>query len=215
MKRVFGIFEIVFDLAYLIFGIASIYIFFSSGESSYIRAVSGMMTAVLIIGDSFHLIPRMLVILSKDELRFRAYLGIGKQITSISMTVFYLFLWHISKLIFSINLSYLDIIIYLLAVLRILICILPQNKWKDRYPPLKWGIYRNIPFFFLGLIISIVFYIYRNTVISFHNMYLAILLSFAFYLPVVLYSNKNPKIGMFMLPKTCMYVWMVVMCFSL
>lgn len=28
---------------------------------------------------------------------------------------------------------------------------------------------------------------------------------------VVLWADVNPIIGMFMLPKTCMYIWMVVM----
>lgn len=42
-------------------------------------------------------------------------------------------------------------------------------------------------------------------------MWLAILLSFAFYIPVVLWAEVSPMIGMLMLPKTCMYVWMVVM----
>ena len=42
-------------------------------------------------------------------------------------------------------------------------------------------------------------------------MYLAIILSFLFYIPVVLWADVHPMIGMFMLPKTCMYIWMVVM----
>jgi len=46
-------------------------------------------------------------------------------------------------------------------------------------------------------------------------MWLAILLSFAFYLPVVLWSNRYPKIGMLMLPKTCTYLWMLVMLLAL
>lgn len=36
--------------------------------------------------------------------------------------------------------------------------------------------------------------------------WLAIALSFAFYLPVVLWSNRQPKAGMLMLPKTCAYL---------
>jgi hypothetical protein len=46
-------------------------------------------------------------------------------------------------------------------------------------------------------------------------MWLAVLLSFAFYLPVVLWSRKVPKLGMLMLPKTCAYVWIVLMGFGL
>ena len=42
-------------------------------------------------------------------------------------------------------------------------------------------------------------------------MWLAILLSFLFYFPVVLWADVLPIIGMMMLPKTCMYIWMLCM----
>ena len=42
-------------------------------------------------------------------------------------------------------------------------------------------------------------------------MWLAVTLSFLFYIPVVLFAQTMPMIGMLMLPKTCMYVWMIVM----
>lgn len=214
MKRVFGMLEVVFDIFYLIFGIKSIFIFMKFYKQSDLISMVAFMTAILIFGDAFHLVPRIFVILSKDEVKFRPALGIGKQITSITMTIFYIFLWRISNHLYMENIdSRLDIIVYLFALIRIIICLMPQNKWKDRYPPIIWGIYRNIPFFIMGLIVSIRFFIYRHTFVALSYMYLAILLSFAFYLPVVLFSNKNPKIGMFMLPKTCMYVWIVSMFF--
>jgi len=37
-----------------------------------------------------------------------------------------------------------------------------------------------------------------------------IVLSFAFYIPVVLWADVIPIIGMLMIPKTCAYVWTVV-----
>ena len=42
-------------------------------------------------------------------------------------------------------------------------------------------------------------------------MWLAIVLSFGFYIPVVLFADAYPAVGALMLPKTCAYVWMVVM----
>lgn len=44
---------------------------------------------------------------------------------------------------------------------------------------------------------------------SFQYMWLTIVLSFAFYIPVVLWADVNPLIGMLMIPKTCAYVWTV------
>jgi len=42
-------------------------------------------------------------------------------------------------------------------------------------------------------------------------MPLAIILSFGFYIPVVLWSNALPIIGILMIPKTLAYVWVVFM----
>lgn len=36
------------------------------------------------------------------------------------------------------------------------------------------------------------------------------MLSFGFYIPVVLWADTVPVIGMLMIPKTCAYVWTVV-----
>lgn len=45
----------------------------------------------------------------------------------------------------------------------------------------------------------------------FHFMWLAITHSFAFYIPVILWAGAAPLVGMLMIPKTCAYVWVVVM----
>ena len=49
----------------------------------------------------------------------------------------------------------------------------------------------------------------------FRFMWLAITLSFLFYIPVVLFAEMIPMIGMLMIPKTLAYVWIVVMGLSL
>ena len=40
-------------------------------------------------------------------------------------------------------------------------------------------------------------------------MWLTIVLSFGFYIPVVLLADIYPLVGMLMIPKTCAYVWTV------
>ena len=89
------------------------------------------------------------------------------------------------------------------------------NKWTEKNPPVKWGIIRNIPFVILGEINIAVFYVNRNVVNGLNYVWLAILLSFIFYLPVVLWASVNPKIGMLMLPKTICYVWLIIMFMSI
>ena len=45
---------------------------------------------------------------------------------------------------------------------------------------------------------------------AFKYMWLTIVLSFGFYIPVVLWADTIPMIGMLMIPKTCAYVWTVL-----
>ena len=216
MKRVFGKIEVIFDILYLaIASLIGLYLLFTSNGLT-LHILAGLMALVLAGGDAFHLIPRIHVINTGREELYRRSLGIGKQITSITMTVFYVMLWHIAQSLYGFNLFTLWIfVIYTLAIIRIVLCLMPQNRWIDRYPPISWGIYRNIPFFMMGVIIAFVFFQNRDLVPAFYWTWLAILSSFGFYLPVVLYANKNPKIGMLMLPKTLMYVWLLVMCLSI
>lgn len=206
--------EVIFDILYLITAaIIGIYLLFSNMGS--ITKVAGIMSLVLAAGDAFHLVPRILAILKNDVDRFQKALGAGKLITSITMTVFYLFLYYIGAKIYDVEWSVLWGILLILAAARIALCLMPQNRWLDRYPPVEWGIIRNVPFFIMGILVSLFFLVNRGNVMGFGWMWLAILLSFAFYLPVVLWVNKNPKIGMLMLPKSCVYLWMLFMCTAL
>ena len=45
---------------------------------------------------------------------------------------------------------------------------------------------------------------------EFRHMWLTIVLSFGFYIPVVLWADAVAMIGMLMIPKTCAYVWTVL-----
>ena len=39
----------------------------------------------------------------------------------------------------------------------------------------------------------------------------SIIISFGCYIPVTLLSKKMPKVGLLMIPKTCAYIWVIVM----
>ena len=109
------------------------------------------------------------------------------------------------------NRNGLTIAVYALAVIRIVLCAMPQNRWTSADSPLSWGIYRNIPFAILGLLIIILFYqsAKKHQDRAFRWMWLTIVLSFGFYIPVVLFAGTVPMLGMLMIPKTCAYVWTV------
>lgn len=173
----------------------------------------GIMAVVLGGGDSFHLIPRVISLISGNEEAFLVPLGVGKAITSVTMTGFYILLYYVYRIRYNIkDEKYIHISLYLLSVLRIVLCLLPQNEWTSAEPPLYMGIIRNIPFLIIGIIIIVLFFIQarKNNDKSFRFMYLTIVLSFGFYIPVVLVSHLYPMVGLLMVPKTCAYVWTVV-----
>lgn len=200
--------EALFCIFYLVFTtITGFKIIQKSNGNKQIR-LYGVMTLVLVFGDSFHLIPRIIAAINPTG-DYSVSLGMGKLITSITMTFFYCLLYFIYEMLFEKKSVVLRGTILLLALCRIILCILPQNDWTGA-APVAWGIYRNIPFAMIGLIMVVLFFKERKCTF-FKWMWIAILMSFAFYIPVVLWADVSPMIGMLMLPKTCMYMWIVVM----
>lgn len=64
----------------------------------------------------------------------------------------------------------------------------------------------------LGLVVIVLFYhsAKEHGDKAFGRMWLTIVQSFGFYIPVVLWADTIPIIGMLMIPKTCAYVWTVL-----
>ena len=143
--------ETLFDAVYLIsvITIGVLMICGSKGNAQF--KLFGLMAVVLGAGDSFHLVPRALALCTTGLENYTVPLGLGKWITSVTMTVFYVLLYRSAK------------------------------EHNDS---------------------------------SFRWMWLTIVLSFGFYIPVVLWADTFPMIGMLMIPKTCAYVWTVLIGYS-
>ena len=180
--------ETLFDIGYLIsvITIGGMMIGKSNGKKEY--RLFGIMAVILGVGDSFHLVPRIYALCTTGLENYTALLGAGKR----ELTI---------------------LVYFLLAALRILLCLMPQNQWTSPSAPLSWGIYRNIPFALLGLCILLLFYksVHETRDTDFRCMWLTILLSFGFYIPVVLWADSVPLVGMLMIPKTCAYLWAVIL----
>lgn len=181
----------------------------SRGGRQYI--LYGSMAVVLGCGDAFHLVPRAIALCTTGLSDYTQYLGIGKMITSVTMTLFYVLLYYVWKTRYRKEKQILDIVVWFLAISRIILCLMPQNAWTSANAPLSWGIYRNIPFTILGVLIVVLFY---QTAKEYHDnafdyLWLAVVISFACYIPVVLFADMMPMVGMLMIPKTCAYVWVV------
>lgn len=136
--------------------------------------------------------------------------GAGALSTAITVTFFYMFLVVIWKLRFNEKNYGAYFGFQVLAIIRFIIMLFPQNEWANVVPPQHWSLYRNLPLTIIGIgLATHILMSNRKEKERFYN-YLAILIfaSYLFYLPVVLFVQQMPILGMLMIPKTIAYVWM-------
>ncbi len=213
--------ENVFCIGYLAFALIAGIIFCTraAGTGNPFYKVCAIMTLLLGGGDAFHLIPRIVINFrgetsDPEAQRKRAFwLGLGNLISSITMTVFYLFFFvalalkhgggDISIAMSDKTTPFTGLII--LAIIRIILCMFPQNHWFSKDQKTNWGLYRNVPFAFIGAI-TVLYLItwYQEGLLA-----VLVTLSFACYMIVVLGARKKPMLGMMMIPKTVCYIWMI------
>ncbi|WP_138204956.1 hypothetical protein [Haloimpatiens lingqiaonensis] len=205
-------FESIFNVFYLTSVLyMSIKTILADKEKKIVK-LFGFMGLVLGFGDSFHLVPRIYALLTTGLEANTAVLGIGKLITSITMTIFYVILLRIWEIRFNIkNDGGIRIFAGILAISRIALSLLPQNQWTVYNPPVIFGIYRNIPFTVLGILVVylILKEANKHNDVIFKKIGIAVIISFACYLPVVLYANTYRMVGILMIPKTLAYLWIV------
>lgn len=211
-----AIMETLFDVVYLttvtLLGITMIRK--NKGNLQYL--LFGIMAVTLGAGDAFHLVPRAYALCTTGLQDFVVALGIGKLITSITMALFYVLLYYVWRIRYKINgKNGLTVTMYVLAALRVALCLFPQNAWTSAEAPLSWAIYRNLPFAAMGLIVIVLFFTEarKHNDHAYRFMWLTIVLSFGFYLPVVLWADTISWVGMLMIPKTCAYVWTILIGF--
>ena len=200
--------ESTFDILYLLFAILSGCVLLRRAGNRTER-LTGCAALILGCGDAFHLVPRVLNYFMKGDLT--AALGVGKLVTSITMTVFYLLLYYVWLCRYGEREDRrLTALLWILTAARVVLCLFPQNGWLTNDTGMTWGILRNIPFVLLGAAVCLLFYRKKGEEGTFRSVWLYILLSFLFYIPVAVGAGLVPMLGMLMLPKTVCYVLMII-----
>lgn len=92
--------EAIFDAAYLLFDLVAAILFFIFSKGNVLFILYGILTLTLCGGDAFHLVPRIIRAVHGSNDKIKRQLGIGLQVSSITMTVFYIMLMYIWKLTF-------------------------------------------------------------------------------------------------------------------
>lgn len=199
--------ESAFDILYLIFAIALGALMLKNRRSKTGRLM-GWAALILGCGDAFHLLPRVLNYFIDAD--FSAWLGAGKLITSVTMTVFYLLMYRLWLRVYGEKENKrVSAAVYALTVLRIILCLQPQNRWLQNDSPLLWAVLRNIPFAALGALIVRLYYVKRAADRRLRSVWLLVTLSFLFYIPVTVGAGALPILGALMLPKTVCYMLLI------
>lgn len=207
--------ESVFCIGYLFFALIAGIVLLSRYDGNQYMLYAGIMVLVLCFGDSFHLVPRIIRNVRGPSSCTSFYLGLGNLVSSITMTLFYVLMFYVVCYMNGMHdVGTADyavmVLLDILAVIRIGLCLVTSNRWFDGVGDLKWAIIRNVPFVIMG-ILMVGWLLYRSIVYGW-GMYLLsvlIILSFGFYIPVVLFARKKPMVGMLMIPKTICYIVMI------
>ena len=126
-----AIMETLFDAAYLVTVVTLGCIMVKSAQDRETK-LFGWMAVILGCGDAFHLVPRAWALCTDGLAAHAAALGAGKFITSITMTIFYVILYHIGKRRYGLHIRALTGAVCALAAARIGLCLFPQNGWTIR-----------------------------------------------------------------------------------
>ena len=93
-----AVMETAFDILYLCTVCILGFTMIRKAKGSRMLLLFGIMAVTLGLGDAFHLVPRAYALCTDGLAAHTTALGIGKFITSITMTIFYLLLFHIWEL---------------------------------------------------------------------------------------------------------------------
>ena len=199
--------ESTFDILYLLFAVVSGCVMLRRAENKTQRLM-GLAALILGCGDAFHLVPRVLNYFADGD--FTAALGVGKLVTSVTMTVFYLLLYYIWLGHYrQPEQRGVTALVWALTLARIVLCLFPQNGWLENRSDLTWAVIRNVPFLLLGAAVCLLYFRTRSGDRNLRFVWLYILLSFLFYLPVAVGAGLVPMLGMLMLPKTVCYILLI------
>ena len=122
--------ETIFDAAYLIFDLVAAILCFTFSKGNILFVLYVILTLTLCGGDAFHLAPRIIRAVRGSDEKIKRQLGIGLQVSSVTMTVFYIILMYVWKFTFpEMKIpGIVEAVVWISAVVRIVICMFPQNN---------------------------------------------------------------------------------------
>jgi hypothetical protein len=142
--------------------------------------------------------------------------GLGALSTAVTVTFFYVVMLFIWQRRFDKPLGRLGLLLLAAAAVRLIVMLFPQNEWNNSVPPWTWSMIRNVPLMVQGL--GVAYLVLRDAGQAqdpiFRWVGIMVFVSFGFYIPVILFVQRAPMIGMLMIPKTMAYVAIAWLAFA-
>lgn len=172
--------------------------------------------ALLGLGDTAHVGFRIVAHLTGGVEANPQLLGVGKLATAITVTIFYVLLVKAWKLRYNKRYGVLAYLLFIGTAIRLSFMLLPGNEWAKDIAPFDFSMHRNIPLLIQGL--GAAYLILSESIRSKDSAFtwigLMILVSYAFYTPVILYARAVPTLGLLMIPKTMAYMLAAFVAYS-
>lgn len=212
--------EIVFNLTYLVvvWGLVALMLARRgelSGRRRRLANLTALAFGLLALGDTGHVGFRVWAYaLGGLESQVTVYgrpislVGAGALATAVTVTLFYVVMLEAWRTRFNRRYGNFEYALLIFAAARVYMLTLPLNNWYLVVPEQPWSTIRNIPLMVLGL--GLAYLILRDAAArgdrTFRWVGVSILVSYACYLPVILFVQQVPMLGMLMIPKTMAYV---------
>lgn len=217
-------FEVIFNIAYLIaiWGIVIMMTLHRDRVAQQDRRVAALgrwAFLLLALGDTGHVglrvwayaaggLENTVTVLGREV----GLVGLGALATAVTVTFFYVLMLMLWRARYGKPYGWFGALLFAMAGLRLLLMLPAANQWNSVTPPQPWSIVRNLPLTVLGLGVA---YLFLRDALRTHDRPFVwvgglIVLSYAMYIPVILFVQQAPMVGMLMIPKTLAYVGVAV-----
>lgn len=213
-------FEILFNVTYLA-AVWAIVVLMTRSMAAVVpqdRRTAGLVRLAFVLlaaGDAAHVGFRVVAsLLGGEHAPVNVFgapmslLGLGTLATSFTVTLFYMLFVYIWQARYHRPANWLTSLLLVAGVLRLVMLALPANDWGSPVPPYPMSLYRNLPLLVQGLgVIGLLLYSATRTRDALFQWIGALIaVSYAFYMPVILFARVAPLVGLLMIPKTCAYL---------
>jgi hypothetical protein len=212
--------EVSFNITYLlvVWGLVIVMVYQRERVAPADRKLARLVRwafALLALGDTGHVGFRVLAYAYGDlETTISLFgqevglVGLGALSTAITVTLFYVLVLEMWRVRFDKRYGWFEILLLVAAGARLLLMVPAANQWNSTVPPQPWSLIRNLPLMVQGL--GVAYLILRDARQAEDRAFtwigVSILVSYAMYIPVILFVQQAPLIGMLMIPKTLAYV---------